>query len=122
MVLTHRTLLVILAGSISMFGFKPDSGVHPIFTAAPSSLIAGNNGTVTVTVDQAGSTDTEIAISTTDPYDLTVPSEVDLPAGETQVQFTVSAPSNAPGGSGTITAWANGEHATSYAVRVEGNQ
>jgi hypothetical protein len=116
MVLTPRTLLVVLAGSLSLAGFKLDPGVHPVFTAAPAGITAGNEATVTVTVDQAGSTDTEIAISTDDPDDLTVPTEVDLPAGQTQVQFTVSSPSDAPGGAGKITATANGEYANSRLI------
>lgn len=110
MILSHRPLLVIALASTALFGFVPDSSVHPIFTAPPSGLQSGYNGTVTVTVNQAGSTDTEIDISTDNPSILSVPSEVDIPAGETEVQFQVSATGT---GTANITAAANGYYATS---------
>jgi hypothetical protein len=99
----------------ALLGFANDE-THPVITAAPAALAAGQYGMVTVTVDHASSTDTTLYITTSNPSDLSVPSTVDLPAGATQVQFQISASGV---GSGTVSASANGSEATSSPIMVE---
>ncbi len=117
MVRYARTFVTFALFAPALFGFRPDGDVHPVITTGPASMIDGMNGTVTVTVDQAGSTDTTLYISTSNPSALSVPSSVDLPAGQTQVQFRVTASVSASG-SPTVTATANGYYATSGAIAL----
>ncbi len=102
----------------ALFGFCLDTETHAIITRGPSAMVDGTNGAVTVTVDQAGTTDTTINISTNNSSSLTVPSSVNLAAGNIHVQFQITASSTA-GGSATVTATANGAHATSGSITFQ---
>ena len=115
MVLTKLlTSLIVLIPAA--FAFR-DNDVVPVWTDVPSSLAAGQNGTVTVGFNKTASSDTTVSISTSAPSDLTVPSSTTLHSGESQVQFQITMNRNATDG-GTVTATANGTQSTSSKVSL----
>ncbi len=119
MVRYAKTFVSLVVLAPALFGFCFDGEVHPVITVGPASLADGTSGTVTVTVDQPGTTDTVLYITTNNPSHLSVPSSVDIPAGQTQVQFKVTAAPTGSG-SGTVTAIANGASATSGTITTVG--
>jgi GH25 family lysozyme M1 (1,4-beta-N-acetylmuramidase) len=110
-----KTLVPFVVLLPTLFGFCLDSESHPIITVAPLSLAEGANGNVIVVMNQAASSDTVVSISTSAPSALQVPSNVDVPAGQTQVEFQVTASSSASG-TATVTAGSNGTYTTSNSI------
>ena len=90
---------------------NPDPGVQPVLVSATGTMSPGNYYTITVSVDQAGTSPTQVDLSSSDTSELTTPSSVTVETGQTQAQTQVYVPSGATAGSPTITATANGGEA-----------
>ncbi|MEO1091109.1 MAG: hypothetical protein AAFX81_10775, partial [Pseudomonadota bacterium] len=71
-------------------------GVPDVTIALADAVVAENGGTTTATVTRAGDTTSAltVALSTSDPTIASVPSSVEIPAGQTSASFVVTAVDN----------------------------
>jgi len=72
-----------------------DNEVHPNTLVLPTNMYASTQATATLTVNQAGTTPTQMTVTSSDPSQLTVPSTITVPAGVTEYQFTVTTTASA---------------------------
>lgn len=106
--------------SFALVGFKLDEEVHPYWGIGPSSMTPGSQSSVTFGLDQMTTSPTTIALTSSNPGNISVPNCVIVPAGISSFQVTVTMATTATGGA-AITASANSAQATTPAISEGGN-
>jgi hypothetical protein len=91
---------------------------HPVvFSTDTTSPHPGDTVNCTVTLDQTTSSDLSLAIGASDGSLFVLPDTVTVPAGNSQVSFSVTVKRTASG-SATLSATANGGTATSSTIAI----
>lgn len=103
-ILVFLCLVLVVGGFASLLRPKPGPMWPPAFVSSPSSAVANQTISVTVTMQAANSTDEALYLSAPSGILTNLPSQVTVPHGATTVSFNVTLSSSATGAF-AITAW-----------------